>query len=260
MSSTRQKFIDKQLILEKLLKKPKDNFILVDPPPIVRQIVPVIIKQEPEPEPEELEQRQEESESKFEPIVKIEVENPEAAVNNDSEIEFISEVYMEKVLVQKKRIKSKPKREVKIRESKTMSKSSAEPIECHICHKTFVSKNVLKDHVRGVHEKIKRFKCEVEGCDYASYMTANLKTHKISRHNDIFKIEVRQFFCEICGISFTSNTDLNTHRNKVHLNIRRFGCGEFKLTRMLRIFIYFKNLQQIFVVAGFIEGLNLTIT
>lgn len=176
--------------------------------------------------------------SKIEPIVKIEmkvepttnlptVSGSPLNAGVDSDIEFVSEEYKEKVLVQKKRIKPKPKRKEKVMTDLKL-KAHPELIECPICHKTFVTKNVLKNHVLGVHEKIKRFKCEVEGCDYGSYIISNLKTHKIFRHNDIFKIEVRQFFCEICGISFTSNTDLNTHRNKVHLNIRRFGCGKLK--------------------------------
>lgn len=60
--------------------------------------------------------------------------------------------------------------------SHTMEK----PFKCKECQKSFRVRYRLRDHIRAVHRKEKRFYCEF--CDYSSYQKANLAIHVL--HHD----------------------------------------------------------------------------
>ena len=61
---------------------------------------------------------------------------------------------------------------------------SPEKLQCSFedCQMTFAEQNNLDRHIRSVHLKIKPYKCDVEGCDYAASEMASLKSHKSNKH------------------------------------------------------------------------------
>ena len=108
-------------------------------------------------------------------------------------------------------------------------------MKCEYCDYSTRSKNLLLEHEGKNHTNSKPFKCEHEGCAYASnihtdyqrhisqahtedkpyhctqcdYTTRwkrNLRHHALLRHNDI-----RNFVCNICNRAFKRKTDLKQH-------------------------------------------------
>ena len=49
-------------------------------------------------------------------------------------------------------------------------------MSCTLCEKRFFAKNELIIHKRSVHEKQKRFQCEM--CDYQSFYKGNVQKHQ----------------------------------------------------------------------------------
>lgn len=91
-------------------------------------------------------------------------------------------------------------------------------IECAVCKNIFKTRAILKHHVREVHEKFRRFKCPVEGCDGAFTRKAHLKTHTLYLHSDD-----RFFKCTECEKSFKQKRDLQAHQ-MIHSGIKNFTC------------------------------------
>ena len=76
--------------------------------------------------------------------------------------------------------------------------SGYEGATCDLCNKHFVQKAYLKFHIRSVHEKIKDFKCEVEGCDKEFFYKHELKEHTKYTHQGI-----KEHFCHLCKFFLT---------------------------------------------------------
>ena len=73
-----------------------------------------------------------------------------------------------------------------------------EEFECHQCNYTILNKNDLIEHVQRVHEKIKKYKCEI--CEKSFSQSQTLKNHNKSKHpsqfSKIYKEDITYFECD----------------------------------------------------------------
>ena len=81
---------------------------------------------------------------------------------------------------------------------------------CSYCGRAFAEKHKLRDH-QFMHTGEKPFACEY--CEYRAAKKYNLDAHKISKHGDT---SGRSFFCETCGKSFFTKSNLRGHITVVH--------------------------------------------
>ena len=82
---------------------------------------------------------------------------------------------------------------------------------CKICGKSFAGIQVLKFHIKTVHDKsdVKRFKCDkCEMCFSINY--------KLQRHKSIHDENREKFQCNDCGKEFTDIYQARRHKNTVH--------------------------------------------
>jgi len=82
----------------------------------------------------------------------------------------------------------------------------------------------LPNHIKAVHEKVKRFHCDL--CDYACYYGFDLKKHqKIHESNPLFKGESSMSnHCEFCDYVASIPSHLSHHIKAVHEKVKRFYC------------------------------------
>lgn len=76
---------------------------------------------------------------------------------------------------------------------------------CPICGKNF--KNVVR-HIGMIHEKIKRFSCDL--CGYAVYEKSNLLKHMHRKHTE------ECYYCSMCSFKTAILTSLTTHVTNQH--------------------------------------------
>ncbi len=74
--------------------------------------------------------------------------------------------------------------------------------KCFFCHKSFSSKNILKQHER-IHTGEKPYKCEFccESFRQASSLIRHTRTHTGEK----------PFVCVVCGRQFRQRSDMNKH-------------------------------------------------
>jgi len=89
--------------------------------------------------------------------------------------------------------------------------------KCPSCPYESKLKANLKQHVKGVHLKIKDFVCDQCGEGYS--LKDNLRRHIHSIH-----LNLKEFECDQCGKSFAVKSNLNQHVKAVHLKIKDFKC------------------------------------
>ena len=83
----------------------------------------------------------------------------------------------------------------------------------------------LEDHIKSVHEKIKRYYCDQ--CDYACYHKHNIKKHeKTHQINPSEKDKKTEILCKICGYKANIPSRLEDHIKSVHQNVKRFYCDQ----------------------------------
>lgn len=66
--------------------------------------------------------------------------------------------------------------------SNHMREHFGEAAKCPDCGQTFANKSLFKDHWASKHEKVRRFKCEYEGCGLAYFTGSHLRYHVKSVH------------------------------------------------------------------------------
>nr|VZI32666.1 unnamed protein product [Spirometra erinaceieuropaei] len=88
---------------------------------------------------------------------------------------------------------------------------------CGLCGKSFVYMSHLKDHVNGVHEKIRAYSCEL--CTKSFRKKADLKIHI-----DGFHKQLRKYTCDICCKTFRERRTVKTHIDSVHKRLRVYSC------------------------------------
>ena len=81
-------------------------------------------------------------------------------------------------------------------------------LPCTICNKKF-SRSYLKIHMKAVHEKVRQWTCDFEGClkDFAH--KEGYLSH-LRKHNNV------RILCDICGKSFDQRVALKRHKTRIH--------------------------------------------
>ena len=92
------------------------------------------------------------------------------------------------------------------------------------CNFKTKQKSHLKRHKSFVHDiNVKWFSCDIPGCDHKSKQKSNLKVHKAVIHD----IDVKWFSCDIseCGYKCKQKHHLKRHKANVHeIDVKWFSC------------------------------------
>lgn len=106
---------------------------------------------------------------------------------------------------------------------------------------SFSNETYMKNHVKAVHSKQKRFRCEVCGKTFAR--KAELQNHTMIHTRD------RPFVCKVCNKTFNQKSNLKTHVRTTHNDEKQYKCTEcedqFKRRRLLTYHIYAKHRNEI---------------
>ncbi|XP_026462371.1 zinc finger protein 570-like [Ctenocephalides felis] len=97
---------------------------------------------------------------------------------------------------------------------KRKTTSKLKRYECEICHKSFVTKQNLKQHGI-IHTGERPHECKI--CNKRFTQSNNLRKHS-SVHN-----EERPYFCKICHEEFKGKQNLNQHK-MIHIKKRPYNC------------------------------------
>jgi len=89
------------------------------------------------------------------------------------------------------------------------------------CKKAFSTKGHLNTHIKMVHDQIKDFVCDRDGCEMAFSTNGSLQAHIKGVHD-----KIKDFVCDIdgCKKAFCRNGDLQAHIKGVHDKIKDFVC------------------------------------
>ena len=88
---------------------------------------------------------------------------------------------------------------------------------CAECDHEFGNRSTLKIHIRSIHLKEKRFKCN--DCEFKTNIKESLTKHMRSHTNE------KPFECNTCGKMFSSQSSLSFHKRSIHLKEKRYSCS-----------------------------------
>ena len=108
---------------------------------------------------------------------------------------------------------------------------------CEFCDYVTSNPSSLLNHIKAVHEKVKRFHCDL--CDYACYYGYDLKKHqKLHESNPLFEGKEHLWTtkklqnknsnhdekCNFCDFTVKNPSTLLNHIKAVHEKVKRFYC------------------------------------
>ena len=93
------------------------------------------------------------------------------------------------------------------------------PYLCDVCNSAFSQIRHVKVHA-GIHETVKRFKCNVADCTVAFVSELRLRHHIKYQHNP------KRCMCTICGKCFSMLCKLKQHDAQVHQKLRPHKCEQ----------------------------------
>ena len=88
------------------------------------------------------------------------------------------------------------------------------------CGQSFSRPNILINHIKSVHEKIKKFPCDF--CPYKAAYKNSLLQHTEIWHS--IGLRERNYKCHSCDKRFYDSRNLQIHVNEVHKKIRNHQC------------------------------------
>jgi uncharacterized C2H2 Zn-finger protein len=94
---------------------------------------------------------------------------------------------------------------------------------CPTCKKVVSCQSSLTRHIAAKHTKIKAYKCEHSGCDWAYVTNSDLQRHIDGVHN---KLKPHRCPKPKCKSAYHKKSDLTNHIKNKHDNIRDFVCTE----------------------------------
>ena len=68
---------------------------------------------------------------------------------------------------------------------------SSEQNRCKICNKKFINFTYVQEHFEAVHEKIKRYFCDI--CNYKVYYEWQFRRHLKSKHDQELNTDLKKF-------------------------------------------------------------------
>lgn len=91
--------------------------------------------------------------------------------------------------------------------------------KCYICGKLLQDSGDLRQHILNIHEKLRRFSCDIDDCNKTFQKIGGLNNHKRSFHQ-----KLKPYKCNKCEKSYSLKTTLNTHIAAVHEKKTRYKC------------------------------------
>ncbi|XP_004926716.1 zinc finger protein 596 isoform X1 [Bombyx mori] len=79
---------------------------------------------------------------------------------------------------------------------------------CVVCAKTFVTRSLLNNHTKNVHNKEKNHKCDI--CQNLFYTKSDLGRHRVTHTGE------RKHNCGVCNAKFTTKDSLRRHAKRAH--------------------------------------------
>ena len=104
--------------------------------------------------------------------------------------------------------------------------SDIRPFVCHICGKTFKERPTLLDHVKHVHEGVRRSKKRYGNTEHY-WCSFCFKGFKMKQHLLIHEMRhrgERPFQCRHCDHSFVTSTERKAHEGK-HMDVLPYQCA-----------------------------------
>jgi hypothetical protein len=92
-------------------------------------------------------------------------------------------------------------------------------LKCYICGKLKENSQDLREHILLVHQKLRRYKCDIDGCNKTFQKFGGLKNHKIAFHENL-----RQYKCSQCKSTFNLKSTLDKHVQDIHEKKKRYKC------------------------------------
>lgn len=105
------------------------------------------------------------------------------------------------------------------------AKSSEVSFVCKSCNLSLESLENLNDHYASQHKIQRKLENQCSICSIVLPSRGEMINHKRQQHPQVWMRNQ----CEYCNKAFASKLILNQHRNVVHFNIKKYGCGKCNL-------------------------------